>query len=89
LAQRQAELGAGRHAVQTCRARLSDSQETMLRCSSIVAHACLEKESLQKLVAELIEQRDLRRADRGRLAQQAQTVRQEWRTQQEAFTSAS
>src|SRR5262249_17848689 len=43
------------------------------------------KEGLERQVATLIGQREQKRQDRGRLALQAQTVRNEWRAQQEQF----
>jgi len=85
LAQRRLELDAGRAALASCRDRLQQSQENMLRASASVARLYLDKEASQAQVAQLVHQRDTRRLDRGRLAQQAQAVRTEWRGQQENF----
>jgi chromosome segregation protein len=82
--QRAAELVQSRQALTDGRAKLSESQQTMLRASSLLAQAYLDKEAAQRRVAELVVQRDQKRQERARLTQQAQTVRAEWRTHQEA-----
>ncbi len=69
----------------TCKARLLESQRTMLRASAHLAQAYLDKEAAQREVALLATQREQKRQDRIRLAQQAQNVRTEWRAQQEIF----
>lgn len=85
LAQRQQELDGGRSALFSCQQRLSECQQNMLRASAALALLYLDKETGQRDVADLIQQRETRRQDRVRLAQQAQSVRSEWRTQQETF----
>src|SRR5947199_161384 len=65
------------------RGRLADSQRTMLQASAVLAQAYLDKEASQGCVAEMVAQRDQKRQERARLAQQAQTVRTEWRKHQE------
>ena len=59
------------------------SQQAMLDASALLAQLYLDKEGAQRRIAEMMAQRDVRRQDRARLAQQAQTVRTEWRAQQE------
>ncbi len=83
--QRDQEQAAGTHTVATAQKRLVDSQMAMLNASSLLAQAFLDKERLQGQIHEMVRQRESRRGERARLTQQAQTVRQEWRTQQELF----
>jgi chromosome segregation protein len=85
LHQRRQEHEQSRQGVGHCQARLTESQRTMLRASSNLAQAYLDKEAAQRQVGELAAQREQKRQDRARLAQQAQTVRTEWRSQQELF----
>ncbi|MFO0967010.1 MAG: AAA family ATPase [Gemmataceae bacterium] len=85
LRQRQAELAAGEQALVSCHQRSTECQMTMLSASAALAHLHLDKEARQAEIARRIHERDTRRQDRGRLAQQAQTVRAEWRTQQDAY----
>ncbi len=87
LHQRRQEHDQSRQGVATCKSRLMDSQATMLRASAHLAQNYLDKEEAQRQVAELAAQREQKRHERARLAQQAQTVRNEWRTQQEHFHS--
>jgi chromosome segregation protein len=82
--QRAEELAQARQALVDGRAKLTDSQQTMLRASAVLAQAYLDKEAAQRRIAELSRERELRRQERGRLTQQAQTVRTEWRKHQEA-----
>ncbi|MCI0639017.1 MAG: chromosome segregation protein SMC [Gemmataceae bacterium] len=85
LAQRRADEKQRLHALENALQRLSESQRTMLAASAHMAQAYLEKESAQRQVAEICAQRDQKRQDRARLAQQAQAARNEWRAQQEQF----
>jgi chromosome segregation protein len=82
--QRAQELAQSRQAFDAGRVRLTDSQQTMLRASAVLAQAYLDKEAAQRRVAELTGQREQKRQERQRLTQQAQTVRTEWRKHQEA-----
>jgi chromosome segregation protein len=82
---RSAEQAQSTRTVRTAGKRLVDSQLAMLNASAQLAQAFLDKESSQAAIAEMIRQRDAKRGDRARLAQQAQSVRGEWRTQQEAY----
>ena len=84
IASRAQELGQSRQALTDGRAKLSESQQTMLRASSVLAYAYLDKEEAQRRFADMVVQRDQKRQERARLTQQAQTVRAEWRTHQEA-----
>jgi chromosome segregation protein len=83
--QRQQEQMQSEQAQVSCKQRLLESQGTMLRASSILARAYLDKEATQHQVADMIGQRDGKRTERARLVQLAQTVRNEWRVQQESF----
>ncbi len=85
LHQSRHEHEQSRQGLANCKARLTESQSTMLRASSHLAQAYLDKEAAQRQVAVLAGQRDQKRQERIRLAQQAQTVRNEWRAQQEQF----
>jgi chromosome segregation protein len=80
---REQESGDAR--IAAARRRIVESQLAMLNASQIMAEACQQKETLQTQIADTIRQRDARRTERGRLVQQAQTVRQDWRTRQELF----
>jgi len=83
LSQRQREQQQGQQTLSAGRERLVVSQQSMLQASSSLAQLYLDKEAGQRLTVDLIAQRDVRRQERVRLAQQAQTVRSEWRAQQE------
>ncbi|MCI0683052.1 MAG: chromosome segregation protein SMC [Gemmataceae bacterium] len=83
--QRQREQAQSEEAQESCKQRLLDSQATMLRASSIMARAYLDKEATQRQVADMIGQRDAKRTERARLVQLAQAVRNDWRVQQESF----
>jgi chromosome segregation protein len=65
------------------RARLAESQRMMLQASAALAHHYLEKEAAERRVAELTAERAGHRQERVRLANLAQTVRAEWRAEQE------
>jgi len=81
--QRLQELEHNQRNVDQLVARLTDSQQTMLRASSFLAQAYLSKEHYQRHIGDMIEQRERKRNERVRLSQQAQTARAEWRTHQE------
>jgi chromosome segregation protein len=83
--QRRAEQTQSEQGIIASRQRWQTSQLTMLQASSILAQAYLDKERAQTQVHEMIAQRESKRHDRARLVQLAQTVRGEWRTQQESY----
>jgi chromosome segregation protein len=85
--QRQQEQTQSAQGQTTCKQRLLECQCTMLGASAALAQAYLAKEGTQARVAEMVGQRDGKRHERGRLVQLAQSVRAEWRTQQEQFHS--
>src|SRR5262249_37730446 len=72
-------------ALATCKTRLTESQRTMLVASAQLAQAYLDKEAGQTQVSVLAGQRDQKRQERARLAQQAEAVRNEWRAQLDVF----
>src|SRR5262249_31668065 len=78
LQQHRQEFEQCQQGVSHAKSRLTESQRTMLRASAHLAQAYLDKEALERQVATLIGQREQKRQDRGRLALQAQTVRNEW-----------
>ena len=82
---RQDELVRSAQAMETAQRRLLESQQTMLDASAQLADGYGEKESLEVRIRTMVDQRESRRHDRVRLAQQAQTVRGEWRSQQEIY----
>jgi chromosome segregation protein len=83
LAQRRQEREqAGQHLAGT-RARLTESQRTMLHASSALARWYLDKEAAERRLAEVIGERDRRREERQRLSDQSQAARSAWREQQE------
>jgi chromosome segregation protein len=63
--------------------RLAESQHTMLKASSALAHWYLDKEAAERQVGELLRERDLLRQERQMLADRAQAARNDWRVQQE------
>jgi chromosome segregation protein len=79
------ELIASTQTMETAQRRLLESKQTMLDASAQLADGYGEKESLETRIRAMIDQRESRRHERVRLAQQAQTVRGEWRVQQEIF----
>lgn len=90
--QRARELHQCRHehqqsqqGVASCQVRLTESQRTMLRASARLAQAYLDKEAAQRQVRELAAQREQKRQDRSRVAEQAKAVRNEWQAQQQQF----
>lgn len=83
--QRAREQETGAQTIAAARKRIVESQLAMLNASSLLAQAYLDKERSQTQIAATVRQRDSRRGERARLTQQAQTVRNDWRTQQELF----
>ncbi|MCI0465351.1 MAG: chromosome segregation protein SMC [Gemmataceae bacterium] len=83
LSQRQQERDECERGLQTSRSRLVESQRTMLQASAVLAQGYLDKEAAERRVAELSADRATHRQERVRLASLAQTVRAEWRDQQE------
>jgi chromosome segregation protein len=77
------ELTQGEKNVASARTRLTESQRAMLEASAALAQGFLDKEAAQHKVTELINERDGFRRERMQLAQQAQSLREEWRQQQE------
>ncbi len=82
--QREQEMRQNEQNAGNLKARLLESQRTMLNASASMAQAHLDKESAQYKIADAVEQRERKRQDRARLMQQAQTARAEWRTHQES-----
>ncbi|MCC6418454.1 MAG: chromosome segregation protein SMC [Gemmataceae bacterium] len=83
LRQRQQERDEAEQGARAGRARLVESQRTMLQASADLARVYLDKEAAERQVADLSAARAGHRQERVRLANQAQTVRAEWRAQQE------
>jgi chromosome segregation protein len=83
LEQRRQELAQADQALRDCKARRAYSQLTMLNASASLAHWHRAKELAETQVVELTAQRQQHRQERLRLASQAQSVRNEWRTRQE------
>jgi chromosome segregation protein len=83
LKERQQEAGHAEQALRDTKTRLAYSQLTMLNASASLAHWHREKELAEQKVAQLSAQRQEQRQERMRLAGQAQTARNEWRSQQE------
>jgi chromosome segregation protein len=83
--QRRAEQTQSEQGIVASRQRWQTSQLTMLQASAVLAQAYLDKQATQAHVQEMMAQRESKRHDRARLVQLAQTVRGEWRTQQESY----
>jgi chromosome segregation protein len=83
LHQRRQELAQGEERQVAARGRLQESQRTLLQAGAALAHAYLDKEDAQRRVAVLTEERDTERRRRQQLADQAQSARAAWQTQQE------
>jgi len=83
LEQRRQDAGQAEQSLHDCQTRLAYSRLTMLNASASLAHWYPAKEAAESQVAALTNQRHLLRQERMRLATLAQTVRNEWRTQQE------
>jgi chromosome segregation protein len=83
LAQRRQERAEAEEGLRNARTRLTESERTMLQASAALARWYLEKESAERQVAGLTGERAGQRQERMRLANLAQTVRAEWRSQQE------
>lgn len=66
------------------KARLLESQRAMLHASSSLSMAHLDKETSQRRIASILDDRDRKRQERARLTQQAQAARSEWRAHQES-----
>jgi chromosome segregation protein len=83
LGQRRQERDEGERALRGCRARLEESQRTMLQASASLARAYLDKEAAERRVAELSAERATQRQERLRLANLASAVRAEWSDQKD------
>jgi chromosome segregation protein len=83
LEQRRQEQREGEQHLAEARTRLQESQRVMLQCTGTLARCYLAKEAAERQMAELTRDRDRQRQERQALAQQAQAVRDAWRTRQE------
>jgi chromosome segregation protein len=83
LEQRQSEQAQGEQRLATALTRLQESQRILLQASAALAHWYLEKESAERIVADLTRNRELKRQQRQQLAERSQTARSEWQAQQE------
>jgi chromosome segregation protein len=83
LEERRQEQRQGSQHLAGTRARLLESQRTMLRSSSALARWYLLKEAAGRRLVALGAERDRRRGERQALAEQAQAARSAWREQQE------
>jgi chromosome segregation protein len=82
--QRHQELLQNQEHVAHLKARLLESQRTMLNASASLAHDYLAKEHAQRQIADMHATRERQRQERARLTQQAQNARAEWRVHQES-----
>ncbi|HEX5272974.1 MAG TPA: hypothetical protein VFW33_20900, partial [Gemmataceae bacterium] len=83
LARRRQEREDDARQVAATRARLLESQQTMLRASSALARWYLEKEAAERRLAEAGAERDRRREERQRLLTESQEARSAWQQRQE------
>src|SRR5262249_34933497 len=83
LAQRVRERQEGEQQFQTARARLAESQRIMLNCTATLAQGYLDKEGAERQLASLTADREERRQERQSLVERAQSIRADWRGQQE------
>jgi chromosome segregation protein len=83
--QRLREQSDGLQSQSACKQRLRESQQARLDAAARMAQSYLDKEGTERQVAQVMAQRDGKRHERVRLVQLAQTVRGEWRAQQESF----
>jgi chromosome segregation protein len=83
LGQRQREHAEAEAAQTSCFTRMAESQRLMLRASAALARWYVDKETAQRQAASLMTEREQHRHERSRLAHLAQTLRNEWREQQE------
>jgi chromosome segregation protein len=78
LAQRRQEREQAAGQVASTRARLLESQQTMLRASAALARLYLDKEAAERRLAAASAERDERRAERRRLQDDSQEARAAW-----------
>jgi chromosome segregation protein len=83
LEQRRQERTQGEQHQSGARARLEESQRTMLQASALLAGCYLEKEAAERRLADLTAEREQQRQQRQLLAEQSQGARNAWREQQE------
>jgi chromosome segregation protein len=83
LSQRRQEQAEADRALTAAQTRTAESQRIMLAASAVLAVCYLKKEFAQGQIAGLMAQREQQRQQRSRLAHQAQTLRDQWREQQE------
>jgi chromosome segregation protein len=81
LQQRQQERTQGEIHLATIRARLAESQMTMLRASSALAQAYLDKEAAERNGGDLVSERDRTRQARTTLVGQLHGAQTAWRAQ--------
>jgi chromosome segregation protein len=80
---RQMEHAQARDDLQSCRHRYQYSQQTMLHASAALAYGYHHKEKAEQIIRTLVRQRDRERQERACLAEQLQSVRGQWQSQQE------
>ena len=83
LEQRKQERVQSESNLQSARTRLFESQRTMLRASSALALAYLEKESAERNLGQLSGEREHARQERQQMAERAHSLRNTWLEQQE------
>jgi chromosome segregation protein len=83
LEQRREERRQGEQHLVGARTRLQENQRLMLQCTGTLARCYLDKEMVERQLADLARDRDRQRQERQALAQKAQAVRDAWRTRQE------
>jgi chromosome segregation protein len=83
LDQRRHECSQAEQHLRGVATRLAESQATMLRASSALARAYLDKETAERRVGDLTRERDQLRDERQGLAEKAKAARDDWRAQQE------
>ncbi|MBI1918325.1 MAG: AAA family ATPase [Planctomycetes bacterium] len=82
LSQRQQELGQGEARVADLQARLRDSMAKRLSASSSLAYGYLHKETAERALARLTEERDGKQQQREQLSEQARGWQETWRARE-------
>ena len=83
LQQRRQERVQGERQLQDSRARMAESQRSMLQASAAQATWYQNKEARERRLVELNQDRELKRQERHVLGEQAQAARTTWQAQQE------
>ncbi|HEV3082065.1 MAG TPA: chromosome segregation protein SMC [Gemmataceae bacterium] len=83
LEQRRLECRQSEQQLDAAQVRLVESQGTMLRASSILAHLYLDKENAERNLIGLQEDRDRQRQERQVVAEHAHAARSAWQEKQE------